>query len=109
MKMKTVCTIGVVLVVAVNCLVGCKTTPVTSLRSDAEHYEYVAQILAMPSRSATVVAIAPCNAEFRSEDGRTFYIGSPAAPSEVVRFLPTLEKGKTYRLPEAVMEYQKKQ
>ena len=107
MKIKPTFTIGLALV-ALNCLVGCKTTPVASPRSDEEDYEYVAQILAMPSRNATVIETAPCYTVFRSEGGRTFVIGSPDAPSEVVYFLQTLEKGRECRLPEAFMEYQKK-
>jgi hypothetical protein len=79
------------------------------VRSDEENYEYVAQILAMPSRRATVTEIAPCYAVFRTEAGRTFVIGSPAAPPEVVHFLVTLEKGKTYSFPQAFMEHQKAQ
>jgi hypothetical protein len=45
---------------------------------------------------------------FKSEDGKTFYIGSPEADVEVVHFVATLEKGKTYDLPKAFMQYQTK-
>jgi hypothetical protein len=88
-------------------LAGCKTTPTPTHRSYVI-YEYTAQVSAMPSCSATVMEIAPCYAMFESEDGKTFYIGSPEAESEVVHFVATLEKGKTYDLPKAFMQYQKK-
>jgi len=35
-------------------------------------------------------------------------IGSPEADIEVVHFVATLEKGKTYHLPKAFMPYQTK-
>ncbi len=98
----------VLAVLSVAYLGGCATTPVAPRRADAGNYEYVAQILAMPSRRASVTEIAPCYAAFRTDAGETFIIGSPASPPEVAGFLETLEKGKAYFLPEAFMEYQTK-
>ena len=97
----------VLAVVMVVCFTGCKTTPVEPQYADT--YEYVAQVLAMPSRVATAVEVGPCYARFTAEDGRTFYIGSPGCAPEVWGFVGTLEEGKTYYLPEAFMEYQRKQ
>ena len=93
----------------VLCFSGCKTTPITTQCSDLI-YEYAAQVLAMPSCRATVVEVqVRCYARFKDDDGRTFYIGSPDSPPEVAGFVGTLEEGKTYSLPEAFMQYQKKQ
>jgi hypothetical protein len=72
-------------------------------------YEYVAQVLAMPSCTATVEEVAPCYASFKTEDGRMLCIGSPGAAPEVVGFVQTLQKGETYFLPDAFMKYQKNQ
>ena len=90
----------------VSCFAGCKEVSVTTQCSDII-YEYVVQVLAMPSCSATVVDKGPCFAKFEYGDGRVFCIGSPGAATEVVQFVATLEKGKTYYLPEAFMKYQK--
>jgi len=92
----------------VVCLVGCKATPVTT-QDSVIIYEDAAQVLAMPSCSATVMKQGGCYAMFESEDGKTFYIGSPDAPPEVAGFVGTLEEGKTYSLPKAFMQYRKKQ
>jgi hypothetical protein len=88
-------------------LTGCGTAPTTA--QGTYIYEYVVQLLAMPSCSAKVEAIAPCYARLSTEDGRVLIVGSPGASWEVVSFVQTLQKGKTYFLPEAFMEYQKKQ
>ena len=89
------------------CLVGCRTQVATS--SHADVYEHATQILALPSCAAKVEKIAPCYARLSTEDGRVLYIGSPGASPEVAGFVQTLQKGKTYYLPNAFMEYQKKQ
>ncbi len=94
-------------IVAITCLAGCATTPTT-----AQHYysyEYVAQLLAMPSCSARVEGIYPCYARLGTEDGKVLCVGSPGASPEVVGFVHTLQQGKTYSLPDAFMQYQKKQ
>jgi hypothetical protein len=62
----------------------------------------------MPSCTAKVEEIAPCYARLSTEDGRVLYVGSPGASLEVVGFVNTLQKGKTYFLPDAFMEYQKR-
>ena len=94
-------------IVAITCLAGCATTPTTAQR--AYVYEYVVQLLAMPSCSSKVEAIYPCYARFSTEDGRVLCVGSPGASPEVVGFVHTLQEGKTYFLPDAFMEYQRKQ
>ncbi len=88
-------------------LVGCRTEPATS--THAVCYEYAAQVLAMPSCAAKVEEIAPCYARLRTEEGRLLYVGSPGASPEIERFVQALEKGQTYFLPDAFMEYQRKQ
>jgi hypothetical protein len=103
--MKT--TLHIMALVLAVYLVGCRTQPATS--SHAACYEYAAQVLAMPSCAAKVEELAPCYARLSTEDGRVLYVGSPGASPEVVGFIHTLQKGQTYFLPDAFMEYQKKQ
>ena len=92
---------------ALVCLAGCKTATVATPHPD--EYEYTAQLLAMPSRAATVVDGEPCYRELKDDlDGRIFYIGSPGAADEIEHFIQTLEQGKSYRLPDAFMEWQEK-
>lgn len=91
--------------VAIQCIIGCTTPPTAAPLT----YEYVAQVRAMPSCTATVQEIAPCYARLKTEDGRVLYIGSPGAAPEVVGFVQTLQKGKTYFLPDAFMKYQRDQ
>ncbi len=93
----------------VVCFVGCKATPVTT-QDSVIIYEDAAQVLAMPSCRATIVEVqVRCYARFNVDGGRTFYIGSPDSPPEVAGFVGTLEEGKTYSLPEAFIQYRKKQ
>ncbi len=85
-----------------------------SASAKAEHrdiYEFTAQVLAMPSCSATMVAHHTCFVEFKTEDGRTFYVGSPGASPAVEGFVQTLldKEGKVYNLPNAFMAYQMQQ
>ena len=63
----------------------------------------------MPSCAAKVEEFGPCFARLSTEDGRVLSVGSPGASPEVVGFVQTLRKGETYLLPDAFMEYQKKQ
>ena len=65
----------------------------------------------MPSCNATMVQHHTCFVEFKSSDGRTFFIGSPGASREVADFVAILrgQEGKTYYLPDAFMEYQERQ
>ena len=89
----------------VLCCTGCSTTP--SHVGNYLHYEYAAQVLAMPSGRATVERISPCEWRFRTKSGREFLIGGPGAEREVREFLGTLEEGKSYYLPRAFVEYRK--
>ena len=68
-------------------------------------YEYVAQVLAMPSCTVTMELVSPCQRYFRAEDGREFYIGSPGADRQVTGFLGSLKEDEVYHLPQAFMEY----
>ncbi len=87
---------------------GCTTTP-SYQGKYPPCYEYAAQVLAMPSSKATMEFVSPCIRRFRTEDGAEFVIGGPGAEREVMRFLGTLEEGKSYRLPKAFMDYRKAQ
>jgi len=89
------------------CGTGCSTTSRVKMPSNT--YEYAAQVSAMPSCSAKVAERAPCYARLVTTGGCTVFIGSPGAGPEVARFVGTLEKGKTYRLPYAFMEFRKDQ
>jgi hypothetical protein len=74
----------------------------------APNYESVAQIKAMPACVAKVMEVGPCYAECKTADGKTLFLGSPAAPREVVRFIRTLKEGQTCQLPEAFVAYLQK-
>jgi hypothetical protein len=89
------------------CSAGCSTAPRVEMCS--HRYEYAAQVSAMPSCSAKVAERAPCYARLVTTRGGTIFIGSPGAGPEVARFVGTLKKGKTYRLPYAFMEFRKAQ
>jgi hypothetical protein len=91
------------LLIATVCLAGCRTRPLAPHHADV--YEYVAQVLAMPSCRATMLRDCTCFAEFRSADRRTFYIGSPGASPEVEAFIGTLHEGTIYYLPDAFMQF----
>jgi hypothetical protein len=68
-------------------------------------YVTAEEIRAMPPCKATVECAAPCYSLFRTADGKMFVIGDPGSKPEVWRFLGTLEKGQTYALPGAFVEY----
>ena len=70
-------------------------------------YETVQQIKAMPPCKATVEEHHSCYSIFRTDDGKQFSIGSPAAKREVVQFLQTLKDGQTYKFPSVFLDYQK--
>ena len=72
-------------------------------------YESTEEIKAMPSCKATIEHTAACSSRFRTADGKKFCIGSPGATREVGYFLRTLKDGKTYKFPNAFLDYQKKQ
>jgi hypothetical protein len=95
---------------------GCKTASViTQTPSDPSEsevpfeYEYPAQVLAMPSRGAIVVATEGCYVELQRDDGtdRRFRLGSPQGDPTVRSFIGTLEVGKWYPLPDAFMAHLK--
>jgi len=92
--------------IATVCLVGCMTHSRAPQQADV--YDSPTQVLAMSSCRARVDEIAPCYARLRTEDGKVLSIGSPAASPEIVGFVHTLRKGKTYHLPDAFAEYQRK-
>jgi hypothetical protein len=57
-------------------------------------YDTVEQVLAVPPG-------------FNANDGKVFVIGDPGSKPIVVHLLRSLEKGRTYALPAAFVEYQK--
>jgi hypothetical protein len=66
------------------------------------------EIKAMSPCRATLEVVGPCFSIFRAADGKQFVIGDPGSKPEVWRFLQGLEKGKTYEMPRAFLEYRKK-
>jgi len=65
------------------------------------NYDEVEQVKAMPECEATVEQKFPCCASFKTTEGSVFFVGSPVANITVVRFVRTLEKGKSYKFPDA--------
>jgi len=70
-------------------------------------YDTTERIKAMPRCEASVNYKSPCAVGLISADGKRFYIGSPGATLEVTKFLPTLQSGHTYTLPDVFLDYQK--
>jgi hypothetical protein len=93
---------------AVVWLAGC------AAQTDSHHlgkatgsvYDTPEQIQAMPPCKAVVVERGPCYVHLRAADGNEFFIGSPAAGTEVVQFLEVLKDGRTYRFPATFQKYQ---
>lgn len=84
-----------------------KKNTVESAGAAIVDHETAGQIKAMPPCRAALENRQPCYATFRTADGRRFAIGSPAAPSEVVRFLGTLHEGESYAFPDVFVDYLK--
>ncbi len=70
-------------------------------------YDTVEQIRAMAPCKALVVERGPCFVHLRTADGNGFFIGSPAASTEVIQFLEELKDGRTYKFPETCQKYQR--
>src|SRR5262245_37861008 len=87
---------------------SCGTSGMKKAGGTITSLETAEQIRAMPPCKATVEEREPCGSMFTTADGRKFYIGSPAAPPEVVQFLQTLKDGQTYEFPGVFLNYQKK-
>ncbi len=51
---------------------------------------------------------AGCYATFKTRDGQRFRIGSPAVELEVARFVASLTKGQSYRLPDTFLEFEQR-
>lgn len=84
-----------------------KADTVESADKAIANHETAAQIKAMSPCRATLEERQPCYATFRTADGKRFAIGSPAAPSEVVRFLGMLYEGESYAFPDVFVDYLK--
>jgi hypothetical protein len=70
-------------------------------------YPSADEIKAMPPCRAAVAVAGPCFSVFNATDGKVFVIGDPGSKLIVYHFLRSLEKGRTYALPDAFVEYQK--
>ncbi len=91
-------------ILAFACIAACKSPTAKPTRT--EIFEFDAQVLAMPSRHATMLKLCPCFAEFKdSDDGRIFYIGSPGASPNVEGFIGSLKEGQSFFLPDEFMRF----
>lgn len=87
-------------------LTGCDTPGEEKSAVRVMHrYETEAQIKAMPVCRATVEEQYPCYSVFTTAERAKFFIGSPAAPHEVIHFLKTLKQGQPYDFPAVFLEY----
>ena len=87
------------------CVVGCTTAQRSAPAPPNGTYEEVPQLMAMPARALTIESVSPCSARLRGRDGSAVYIGSPGAAPEVVGFVQTLERGRSYVFPDAFLNY----
>lgn len=78
--------VGYICLIIVLFSMGCMTTP-SYMGKYPPVCEYSTQVLAMPTCTATMEFKSPCCRLFRTQHGRVFYIGSPGAEREVMRFL----------------------
>jgi hypothetical protein len=67
------------------------------------------QLPLMTPCNATVEGKEPCAAYLKAADGRSLCIGGPGASTEVAGFVGMLQEGRTYRFPDAFLEYRKRQ
>jgi hypothetical protein len=70
-------------------------------------YDTAERIHAMPRLKGVVAEKFPCCALMSAPDGTNFWIGSPAATSEVVCFVATLEEGRAYTFPDDFVDYER--
>jgi hypothetical protein len=70
-------------------------------------YDTAERIAAMPPCKAEVEERFSCCLLMRTADGSKIWLGSPATTPEVLRFIPTLQDGQTYALPNAFLDWQK--
>jgi len=97
----------IVLAIALASTTGCRTVVPSPERRVT--CEFDAQLLALPSCSATVVDKSPCQTFLKLHTGDILTIGSPGPSPMIARFRRTLEIGKTYYLPREFMEFLRKQ
>jgi hypothetical protein len=95
--------------ILVACVFAVPFIPAAEKPADEEdqRHETPAEIKAMSPRKATVLEHHACYSMFRAADGKIFGIGSPAAGSQVVEFLHTLNAGTIVDLPRAFVEFEK--
>jgi hypothetical protein len=72
-------------------------------------YDNGAAIEAMPHCTARIEGRSPCSVRFLTLRGRHFSIGSPGSTAEVSRFLATLKDGRVYSLPEAFLDFKRRE
>jgi hypothetical protein len=73
----------------------------------APNYGTANEIAAMPPKTGTVVQSSPCSTYFTTADGKGFSIGNPGSGSQITHFLQSLESGRSYKLPNAFLDFQK--
>ena len=73
-------------------------------------YDKSEMVAAMPKIKATVEDKETFSARLKAEDGRIFVIGSDKGEQDVWHFVATaLKVGQTYELPQAFLDYQKRE
>jgi hypothetical protein len=72
-------------------------------------YDTAEFIQSMPRCTGSVLEKFPCCARMVAADGRKFWIGSPGATNEVVRFVEALAECEDYVFPDAFLEWRKQE
>jgi hypothetical protein len=67
------------------------------------------ELLRMAPFKAMVDTNEPCAVYLTTDDGRRLCFGGPGASSEVAIFVQSLVSGQTYRFPDALVEFRKRQ
>lgn len=75
--------------------------------SPAMCYDTARRIEEMPACKGRVLELFHGCARIMTADGVKFWIGSPAATSDVVRFVETLREGQEYQFPGKFTDWQR--
>ena len=74
------------------------------------NYLKVKHLESIAKCQATVEKITACSVHLKTDDGQAISLAGPGgADRAILRFMDTLKKGQTYTLPDAFIEFRKKQ
>jgi len=82
--------------------------PVTTTVLDGKQIlsmSHTPQVLGMKPCKAKLVSMNPCTGSFDIGDGQELHLGGPFTSRPIYSFLRTLEKGETYEMPGAFIEF----